>query len=66
MPNLLQILRYFLVALLRFCLRKVARKSKFSECFTSMVAAFIETGAPTSRLYVAQQGVIIPILLETF
>ena len=31
-----------------------------------MVAAFIETGAPTSRLYVAQQVVIIPNLLETF
>ena len=30
------------------------------------MAAFMETGPTTSRLYVAQQGVIIPNLLKTF
>ena len=30
-----------------------------------MVAAFMETDPTTSRLYVAQQGIIIPNLLKT-
>ena len=33
MPNLLQTLPFFLVALFRFCFRKVTWKSKFSEFF---------------------------------
>ena len=58
-----------MVALLCFCFRKVAWKSKFSVFFftfkEAMMAAFTETGAPTSRLYVAEQGVIIPNLSNT-
>ena len=51
-----------LVSLVHFCLRKNTQKSKFSKTFLlpgdPLVATFNETCAPSSRKYVAEQGIV--------
>ena len=52
----------FLDALLRFCFRKITWKSKFSVFFllrNPFYATFNETRAPTSRKYLAEQGLVM-------
>ena len=66
MPNLLQTLRLFLVALFSFCFKKLAWKSKFSEIFYLLNRQWLLLSwkRVRYRLYAAQQGVIIPIYLR--
>ena len=58
----------FLVELLRFCFRIRIVKSKSSEFFLTpkhpLVVTFNERCAPTSRKYVAQQGIAMTDLSE--
>ena len=58
----------FLVAFLRFCFRKTTVKSKFLEFYLllrhPLVATFNETREPTSRKYVVQWGIVMPLLSE--
>ena len=54
---------HFLVTLFRFCFRKITSKYKFSMFLPlrdTLVATFNETRAPTSRKYVAEQGIVMP------
>ena len=59
-----------LVALLRFCFRNTAWKSKFWEFFLPLidclVATFNEKRTLTSKKYVAEQGIAMPNWSKTF
>ena len=67
MSSSLQSLRLFLVALVRFCLRKQSKNLKFNSFFTSkkhLMATFNESHAPTSRNQVSELSIIMPNLLQ--
>ena len=60
---------FFLVALLNFCFRIIALKMLNFRTFLPLknflAATFNETRAPTSRKYVAEQGMMMLNLLRT-
>ena len=56
-----------MVALLRFCFSEANLKAKFSEIILllkdCLVANFNKARAPTSRKYVAEEGIVRPLTL---
>ena len=67
MPNLWQIVQSFWSHSCVFALEKYPKNLNFQSFFTlkeALVATFNKTRVPTSRKYVAEQGIIMPNLLQ--
>ena len=67
--NLSEIKQFFAVVV-SFAFKKSLKNASFLLLFLylkkSLVAVFNKTGAPTSRIYVAEQGIRIQNLSKTF
>ena len=67
MPNLLQPLQLFWSHSSVFALEKYLENLSFQRFLPeALTATFDETGVPTYKWYIAEQGVVISNLLKTF